>query len=96
MDQSGEKIMTDRIQSKSTEEIWKVLYQLHRIVTTTTSVRSHLVKTYTDGKPEITLTVNELGIPRHDYVYHVSGPDGQKQYEEAVRHLTEIIKLKAV
>ena len=78
------------------DEKFKVLYGLHRIVTTTTSVRSHLVKTYTDGKPEITLTINELGIPRHDYVYHVSGPDGQKQYEDAVRHLTEIIKLKAV
>jgi hypothetical protein len=78
------------------DEKFKVLYGLHRIVTTTTSVHSHLVKTYTDGKPEIVLTVNGLGIPRHDYIYRVSGSDGQKQYEEAVRHLTEIIKLKAV
>ena len=78
------------------DEKFKVLYGLHRIVTTTTSVHSHLVKMYTDGKPEITLTVNELGIRGHDYIYRVSGPDGQKQYEDAVRHLTEIIKLKAV
>lgn len=78
------------------DEKFKVIYGLHRIVTTTTSVTSRLTKVYTDGKPEITLTVNELGIPRHDYIYRVSGPDGQKQYEDAVRHLTEIIKLKAV
>ena len=78
------------------DEKFKVLYGLHRIVATTTSVTSRLTKVYTDGKPEITLTVNELGIPRHDYIYRVSGPDGQKQYEDAVRHLTEIIKLKAV
>ena len=76
------------------DEKCKVLYQLHRIVTTTTSGHSHLVKTYTDGKPEITLTINELGIKNRDHVYRIFGPDAQKQYDEAVQHLTEILSLK--
>lgn len=76
------------------DEKFKVLYGLHRIVTTTTSVQTRLMKAYTDGKPDITLTVNELGIRGRDFTYRIYGSDGQKNYEDAVRHLTDIIKLK--
>ena len=75
------------------DEKFKVLYGLHRIVSTTTSVTSRLTKVYTDGKPEITLTINELGIKNRDHVYRIFGPDAQKQYDEAVQHLTEILSL---
>lgn len=74
---------------------FKVLYGLHReVVATSSAKRCQLMVMYTDGKPDIVLTVNELGLKGHDYVYRIFGSDGQKAYSDAVKHLRELLEVK--
>lgn len=76
------------------DEKFKVLYGLHRIVIGTTSVKSRLAKAYTDGKPEVILTINELGIKGHEFTYRIYGSSAQEEYRKAIEHLTQILKMR--